>query len=229
MLALVDEGFRDGRWRDPARTLMGGEQETWLAAGLAASRRAGKPWQVLAQQVVMGELKLIPSAAEGMKADTPEYIRGRIANGLAATRAGLPVNMDAWDGYPAARERLLAAACAADANLVVLSGDSHNAWAFELAHGAERAGVELAGQSVTSPGIEGSLPWFAPEKFAADTVGFNPSLRWADTRRRGYMAVELTPTRLTNEWRFLETIRTRSTRLAATHRMGVEAGANRFS
>ena len=221
--------FRDGGWGDPARTLLGAEQEGWLAAGLAASRRARKPWQVLVQQVIMGELRLIPSVAEGMRADSPDYIRRRIANGIAASRAGLPVNMDAWDGYPAARQRVLRAAREADANLVVLTGDSHNAWAFELAHGNERAGVELAGQSVTSPGIEGSLSWFAPERFASETVGLNPSLRWADTRRRGYMALELTPARVTNEWRFLETIRTRSTSLSGTHRMGVEAGANRFA
>ena len=112
---------------------------------------------------------------------------------------------------------------------MVLTGDTHNAWAFELAHGTERAGVELAGQSVTSPGIEGSLPWLTPESFAADTLGFNPSLKWAEMRRRGYMAVELTPARVTSEWRFLDTIRQRSTRLAATHRMGVDAGAKRFS
>jgi len=221
--------FRDGGWGDPARTLLGAEQEGWLAAGLAASRRARKPWQVLVQQVIMGELRLIPSVAEGMRADSPDYIRRRIANGIAASRAGLPVNMDAWDGYPAARQRVLRAAREADANLVVLTGDSHNAWAFELAHGNERAGVELAGQSVTSPGIEGSLSWFAPERFASETVGLNPSLRWADTRRRGYMALELTPARVTNEWRFLETIRTRSTALSGTHRMAVEAGANRFA
>jgi len=221
--------FREGGWRDPGRTLMGAAQEAWLAAGLAASRRAGKPWQVLAQQVIMGELKLIPTAAEGMRRDSPDYIRRRIANALAATRAGLPVNMDAWDGYPAARERLLAGARAADANLVVLSGDSHNAWAFELAHGGDRAGVEFAGSSVTSPGIEGSLDWLDPAKFATDTVGFNPSLKWCDTRRRGYMAVELTPARASCEWRLLDTVRQRSTHLATIVTMGVDAGRNRFS
>ncbi|MCA1661629.1 MAG: alkaline phosphatase D family protein [Novosphingobium sp.] len=221
--------FRDGGWRDPRRTLLGAEQEGWLAAGLAASRRAGKPWQVLVQQVVMGELRLVPSVAEGMRSDSPDYVRRRIANGLAASRVGLPVNMDAWDGYPAARERLLRAAREADANLVVLTGDTHNAWAFELAHGNERAGVELAGHSVTSPGIEGSLPWVVPERFAADSVGFNPSLRWAEMRRRGYIAVELTPSRVSSEWRFLDTVKMRSTALSGTHRMAVEAGRNRFS
>src|SRR3546814_3887487 len=63
-----------------------------------------------------------------------------------------------WDGYPAARSRLLAAAQRADADLVTLSGDSHNAWAFDLTHGGRPAGIEIAGHSVTSPGFEAYTP-----------------------------------------------------------------------
>lgn len=220
--------FRTGAWRDPGHTLMGAEQETWLAAALAASRRAGKPWQVLAQQIVMGSIRLPPSIAQGMRPDTSEGLRRRIANGVAASNAELPFNMDAWDGYPAARERLLASAREADANLVVLAGDSHNAWASELVSGNAAAGVEFAGHSVTSPGAEGSLPWIAPDRLAAETIALNPGLKWCDTAQRGYMALELTPVRVTGEWRFLDTIRRRSTRLSGRHAMAVEAGRNVF-
>lgn len=221
--------FRDGAWRDPARTLMGARQEAWLAAGLKTSRRAGKPWQVLAQQIVMGEIRLPGNLAVGMRPDSPDYVRRRIVNGVAASNAGLPWNMDAWDGYPAARDRLLASAHAADANLVVLSGDSHNAWANNLTSGKAAAGVEFGGHSVTSPGAEGSLPWLKPDRLAADTVALNPGLAWCDTAQRGYMAVELTPARSTCEWRFMGTVRQRGTRLALGHTMAVEAGRNRFT
>ena len=228
-VAAALANFRDGAWRDPARTLMGAKQEAWLAAGLKASRRAGKPWQVLAQQIVMGSLRLPSNLAEGMRADSPDYVRQRIANGAAASKAGLPFNMDAWDGYPAARDRLLSSARAADANLVVLSGDSHNAWANNLSSGKAAAGVEFGGHSVTSPGAESSLPWIKPDRMAADTVALNPGLKWCDTAQRGYMAVELTPARSTCEWRFMDTVRQRSTRLAAGHTLAVEAGRNRFT
>ena len=221
--------FKDGAWRDPARTLMGAKQEAWLASGLKASRRAGKPWQVLAQQIVMGSIRLPANIAQGMRPDSPDSVRRRITNGVAASNAGLPWNMDAWDGYPAARDRLLAAARAADANLVVLAGDSHNAWANNLASGKAAAGVEFGGHSVTSPGAEGSLHWIKPDRLAADTVALNPGLAWCDTAQRGYMAVELTPARSTCEWRFLDTVRQRSTRLAGGHTMAVEAGRNRFT
>ena len=225
--ALV--AFRDGAWRDPKRTLMGAKQEAWLANGLKASRKAGKPWQVLAQQIVMGELRLPGNLTEGMRPDSPDYVRRRITNGVAASNAGLPWNMDAWDGYPAARDRLLAGARAADANLVVLSGDSHNAWANNLVSGKTAAGVEFGGHSVTSPGAEGSLPWIKSDRLSADTVALNTGLKWCDTSQRGYMAVELTPARSTCEWRFMDTVRQRSTRLTLGHTMAVEAGRNRFT
>lgn len=221
--------FRDGAWRDPKRALMGPAQEAWLNSGLRASRRAGKPWQVLAQQIVMGSQRLPLDMAEGMRPDSPDYIRRRISNSVAQSRQGLPWNMDAWDGYPAARERLLAGAKAADANLVVLSGDSHNAWAYELSSRGAAAGVEFGGHSVTSPGAEGSLPWIAPDKLSREMVELNPELKWCDTADRGYMAVELTPAEASCEWRLLDTVRTRSTKLKGVHRMVTRAGTNRFA
>ena len=136
--------------------------------------------------------------------------------------------MDAWDGYPAARARLLKASLNADANLVVLSGDSHNAWAFDLDLDGTRAGVEMAGTSVTSPGAEGSLPWLKPGDLTAATLGANPQLKWCDMAQRGYMAVELTPQSATSEFRFMATVRQRSTALSGTKRMTVLAGQRKF-
>jgi alkaline phosphatase D len=228
-VATTLDAFRDGAWRDPARTLMGSAQEAWLAKGLATSRRARRTWQVLAQQIVMGELMLPPEIADGLPADMPAASRQRIANRVAATREGLPFNLDAWDGYPAARARLLASARAADANLVVLSGDSHNAWANDLVSGRDPAGIEFAGTSVTSPGFERSLAWVAPDRLAEAAVRASPGLKWCDMSQRGYLAVELTPARATAEYRFMDTVRRRSTRLSGTHRLSGEAGRNRLA
>ena len=221
--------LREGAWRDPARTLLGETQERWLAKGLASSVRSGRKWQVLAQQVIMGGLSTPPDLAQRVGTDAPDYVRQRLAAATAASRAGLPANMDAWDGYPAARERLLRAAREANANLVTLTGDSHNAWAFELVHGGEPAGVELAGQSVTSPGFEGYLGKLAPDELAGSLVAHNPRLRWAQTSGRGYMAVELTPRAAACEWRFSDSVRQRSAALAGTHRMVAAYGARRFT
>ena len=211
--------FRDGSWRDPARSMIGVDQQDWLAAGLKSSRRAGKVWQVLVQQVLMGTNRTPLEVADWAGPDLPDYLKARIASSLAASRAGLPMNMDAWDGYPAARERVFAAAQAADANLVSLAGDTHNAWAFDLANGSKPVGVEFGGQSVTSPGYENAFPKISPERIAKALRETNPSLRFSDTARRGYMAVELTPGAATCEYRFVGNVREKGAALAGTHRV----------
>jgi alkaline phosphatase D len=221
--------FRDGPWHDPARTLMGAEQEAWLAAGLRRSVGRGTKWQVIGQQVVMGHLALPPQVANWLTPQASAELRQQVQMGIAAGRLGLPFTLDTWDGYPAARERLLRSALNANANLVVLSGDSHNAWAFDLSLDGAAAGVEFAGQSVTSWGYESYLPWVDPAEMARAMVGFNPQLKWAETGRRGYMTVALTPERATGEWLFLDTVRQRSTAIAARQAMTVRHGTGRFS
>jgi alkaline phosphatase D len=220
--------FRNGPWSDENRTLLGREQESWLAGGLRASVRQGTKWQLLAQQVVMGSLFLSPEIAAFLAADAGEEAHRRTALGLAAARAGIPFNLDAWDGFPAARERLLRSARDAGANLLVLSGDSHNAWAFDLDRGGDPVGAEMAVHSVTSPGFEAYVGRAAPADVARAVLARNRQLKWADTSRRGYLTLELTPERATGTWHLLDTIRTRSTELTDRHRMRVRHGTNRF-
>ena len=100
--------FRDGAWASPDRTLLGMAQEAWLADELRSSRSGGKRWQVIAQQVVMGRLTTPPDILDALGSDSPAYIRQRVGASAMAGRVGLPFNMDAWDGYPAARQRLFA-------------------------------------------------------------------------------------------------------------------------
>jgi len=227
MAALI--AFRDGDYADPVRQLLGERQERWLVESLAASTRRGARWQVLAQQVLMGKLRsprdLVDQVGDGL----PDWARRRLTASAMASRAELPLNMDAWDGYPAARARLFEGALDANANLVVLAGDTHNGWAFDLTHEGRPAGVEFGTCSVSSPGFENYLSMIPPERMAAMVVGANEELKWADTSQRGYMAVELTPERATSEWRFVEGIRQRSTRLAGKHRITSEAGSNALS
>lgn len=220
--------FRDGVWRDPSRSLLGAQQEAWLAGVLKASAKARKPWQILAQQIIVGELRLTERVLDGMPAQTSDWLKARMQAMVAAGRAGVPLNMDAWDGYPAARNRLFKSALAAKANLIVLTGDTHNAWAFDLDHNGKRVGVEMAGHSVTSPGAESNLRWMKPDELARDSVAANRQLKWCDTSQRGYMAVELTPKAATSEWRFMASIRQKGTALAGTKRLTVLAGKRKF-
>ena len=216
--------FRTGAWSAPARTLLGPEQETWLARGLAASVGRGARWQVVAQQVVMAPLTSPPEILAAMPATTSQFLSKRLTMTTAASAVGLPFNLDSWDGYPAARSRLLGAAQAARANLVVLSGDSHNAWASNLTHRGKPVGTEFAVHSVTSPGFESLINWLPPEALAAAMTRQNPDLKWTDTSRRGYMTIALSQASVSAEFIMLDTVRTRPGTVAARKTMTARAG-----
>lgn len=215
--ALAD--FAGSVWRDPARSMFGLEQEAWLAAELARSVRAGIAWQLVGNGTVMGASLTPPEVASWLAPDTPDYVSSRVKASLAAAKADIPGNLDNWGGYPAARSRLLRAAQSAGADLVMLAGDSHNGWAFDLMEDGRRAGVEFDGHSVTSPGFESYFPRVAPTVLAQALVRVSPELKWSDTSGRGYMTVKLTPAEARAEWLFVDTVRERSRGIARTHRM----------
>jgi alkaline phosphatase D len=221
--------LRDEQWLAGSRQLMGEPQEKWLFGEIAGAARRGVRWQILAQQVVMGNLKAPPGASQLAGPGAPAQVAGFLGAAELLSRVGMPFNMDAWDGYPAARARLLSSAQRAGADLVVLAGDSHNAWAFDLENDGRPAGVEFATQSVTSPGFESYLRGTPPATVASALVTANPGLKWADTARRGYMHVALTPAEAVCDWRFTAPVTTRAAKLVATHRMRVAAGQRRLA
>jgi alkaline phosphatase D len=219
--------FRDGAWRDPTATMLGTEQESWLGQELKRNA-AASTWQMVGMGTIVGRT-LMPEETPGWaRPEVGEGVVNKFKRDVRASKLGLPMWMDRWDGYPAARSRLLNAAQQADADLVMLSGDSHNAWAYSLAENGRPAGVEFASHAVTSHGIEGQLG-VDPQKVASAFVAANPELAWGDTSQRGYMMIDITAKRVTGEWLFLQTVKSRSTALAGTHRMSVEQGRRKFS
>ncbi len=220
--------FRQGDYLDNSREMLGAQQQDWLADGLRRSRASGKTWQVLVQQVLMGQLFTAPRLAENLPGDIPAFVRQRILAGAMASRAEVPLSMDAWTGYPAARAQVYEAALAANANLVSLAGDTHNSWAFELAHEGVPVGIEFGGPSVTSPGLEAYATHLAPGDLERETVRYNRELAWMDASRRGYMAVELTPERATSEYRFLASVRNRGSGIVAAQRVSSKAGSHQL-
>ncbi|NBC21230.1 MAG: alkaline phosphatase, partial [Alphaproteobacteria bacterium] len=114
------------------RTMLGAAQEDWLAGGLAASAGRGTSWQVLANQVIMARVRP-PNFTRTLSEDQIAAVEnGYVRQLIPFSQLALPWNLDAWDGFPAARERLYKAAAEAGANLVTLTGDTHTAWANNL-------------------------------------------------------------------------------------------------
>jgi alkaline phosphatase D len=221
------EAFRDGPWQDPSATMLGLEQESWLYHGL--QHNAGNTtWQLVGMGTILGRTLMPEQTLGWLRPEASERTVQAFKDNIRGARVGLPMWMDRWDGYPAARSRLLRAAQQADANLVMLSGDSHNAWAYALEEGGQAAGVEFAVQAVTSGGIEGSMAT-DPKTVAAAFMARNPEIRWCDTAQRGYALLDINPQRIRCEWVFMQDIKTRTTALAGSHQMTVQRGQNRFS
>ncbi|WP_436495199.1 alkaline phosphatase D family protein [Actinokineospora sp. HUAS TT18] len=112
---------------DPARTLTGATQESWLLNGMA--QKLGT-WDLIGQQVFFAQ-KL--AAADGSK------------------------SMDSWDGYTANRGRIQNGWDAQGLkNTVVLTGDVHRSWASNLMQNYSTQnriiGTELVTTSITSGG-----------------------------------------------------------------------------
>lgn len=220
---------------DADRTLLGATQLTWLQNAIATSTAT---WNVLGQQILMSKM-LIPAelillladpaanqAAIFQKINELLTIKGRIANGLPVTDAEkarlyttVPYNLDAWDGYPIEREKVYGAALKFNKKLVVLAGDTHNAWYSQLHNAASeqipqvmQPGVEFAVSSVGSPGLEEYLNLPA-EQIPATEQAFTSlieELQYANLNQRGYLLVTFNQTTVSADWRFVDTIKSKT-------------------
>jgi alkaline phosphatase D len=152
---------------DPARSMLGMAQEQWLQRSLAASQAR---WNLLAQDVLMAQ----------MQGTRPDGSRG--------------VWTEAWDGYPAARTRLLTHLRDAKvANPVVIGGDNHAFWANDLKPDFDDAKAP----AVATEFIGGSITSHGPDYEATmKIVRQNPHVRFFDSRQRGYAIADLTPERM---------------------------------
>lgn len=223
----------------PTRQLLGTAQTQWLQQQMAAS---GATWQVLGQQVLMGRMNIpAPILMETLRPGSGVTV-SRYAAIVAKARTApatltpeeqailaqpsIPYNLDAWDGYQAARETVLGMARALRKNLVVLAGDTHNAWASELQdmHG-NAVGVEFATSSVSSPGFEEYLPGEDPATLSAALLQLVEPLKYCDTSRRGYMVVTATAAECRAQWVYVNTIASRQFTARADAALAVKAGA----
>ncbi|MBN8551835.1 MAG: alkaline phosphatase D family protein [Caulobacterales bacterium] len=185
------------RLEDPARQLMGAAQLDWLGDSMAN----GATWQVLGNQVLMARL-VVPdlvaavgrAAIEAAMPGLADYQQRRLREMADLGAAQAPLNLDAWDGYPAERARLYAKVRQADARLIVLTGDSHAAWASNLHDVQGQVGVEFGGTAISSPqpSYSRALPG-AP--MAELTVAASPDLQWCEFEPRGFFVLSLTPQR----------------------------------
>ncbi len=191
---------------DPQRTMLGAEQEAWLADELKKSTAAKRQWQVLGNQVTMAKVQM-PDLQTGLSPEKYAKVSHASKRYYSTARYGFEWNLDAWAGFPLARERLYAAAKAANARLVTLTGDTHTAWANELHdNSGQRRGVEFGCTSVTSPGAGDNMPfeelnWLMPEA--------NREVLYYNAFAKGFTLLTLKADQVEADFIMVSTIRSR--------------------
>ena len=208
------------RWLAADRTLLGVQQRDWLVGGL---QRSQARWKIIGNQVMMTQLALHPV--------------------LSGRRAPF-TNLDAWDGYPAERGRILGALQTGRIpNVVVLTGDIHTTWASDLplnpfsgynpATGAGSVAVEFVTPSISAANLNENLGTAPPPESAptANEIGIRqayPQLKTVEFDEHGYTVLDLTPARAQADWFYANDIRTPGTGERFSRAFFTATGENRL-
>jgi alkaline phosphatase D len=164
---------------DPKRTLLGAEQERWLADGWDPTRT----WNLLAQQTLMARFSWSDPQASG----------------------GGTYWTDGWDGYAPARNRLLGAVAERKVpGVVVLGGDVHSNYVADLKPDYDDpkspvVATEFCGTSITSLSL--------PQERIDAARAVNPHIRYSRGDQRGTMSFTLDAKRLEAQVRVVADVR----------------------
>lgn len=190
-------------WDDPARSLLGTVQEQWIDQRFAQARKTGEPrWNLVGQQTLFCPRDLRPG---------PQRFFWN----------------DGWDGYPAARQRLLQSLQNHRVpNAVFLGGDVHENWVGHVMPeqakvGTEPLAVEFCGTSITSKSGRSNerLPTVLAE---------NPHFVFADVERKGYGLVDINHKSLMATLRVVDDVTQPQTVVSTLAAFQVETGRARL-
>lgn len=208
---------------DDSRSLLGPAQLEWLGRTWSGSAARGVPWQLLGSPVVVAPLAT-PDLVKGLSVEERERLPAWLRERLDTTHLGLPYNLDAWDGYPAERQRLYELVRAHARNAVFVSGDSHTAWSIDhAAAGGPTGVVEIGVTAVTSPGFDETLGLPAG-RIAPLLRAANPHVGFVDTWRKGFALLEFTPARMDARHVLLDGVGRRSFEVAEAGHVSVAVG-----
>jgi alkaline phosphatase D len=163
----------------PDVTMLGFPQEKWLFDGLAASHAR---WNILGSNVMVGRLD---------------------HDGASGNRLW----HDAWDGYPAARNRLTNTwARNRVSNPVVVTGDWHSTFVNDIHQDFDQpsspvVATEFVGTSISSNG-DGEVygPYYGP------MIKYNPHIKFFDGDRRGYVRCDVTKSQMRTDLKMVSTV-----------------------
>ncbi len=187
---------------DPEATLLGRRQEAWLGYRLKTSRAK---WNVLAQQIMATEWNLLTTARlQALLGVFPDPLPPFVSSALASLETVF--NVDAWDGYAAARQRLFDLIDAtAPSNPVVLTGDIHSSWAANLLSDFSDPGSRMIAGEFVCTSIASTFltldPRITHEIVSRGVGADNPHIEYFNGLFRGYALCDVDHSAWTTTYR----------------------------
>jgi alkaline phosphatase D len=160
---------------DPGQTMLGDRQERWLGSRL---RRNRARWTVLANQVMVTELDHDPG---------PGTVHWQ----------------DSWDGYPAARQRMLEA-LTTQRNPIIITGDWHSTFVNDIKFDYQSGGSPTVATEVITPAItsNGDGPVYGP--YYGPMIAWNPHIKYFEGDLKGYVRCRADSRQLEMDVRFVD-------------------------
>ena len=180
-------------------SMLGGAQESWV--GEVVHHEA--TWTTIVNQTVLHQWRFLSG--------------------------NLLWNLDQWDGYPAARRRLLDQLRGAP-DPVVLTGDVHSSWAADLwldFDAASAADTEPVGVEFVGPGVSSRFP-HALQGAASFLPNSLDYIDWAETTKRGWVRHRVDAESWTAEFRLVDDITTPGSPVRVHRRVTVARGELRI-
>ena len=175
--------------------MLGSRQQAWLKDGLAHSRAR---WNIVAQQTLMAQYDRKPGPGQSFWTD-------------------------GWDGYPAARARLLNDVAQSRAsNPLVIGGDVHCTWVADLKPDFDDANSPTVATEFVGTAITSQLNRTQAQLEAM--AGENPHIKYGNLTRRGYVRMELTPKQARADLRGVDSVTSRDAGVETMATFVVEDG-----
>jgi len=193
--------------REPNRSILGMNQEMWLENRL---KKTNATWTILGQQVMLAPQKwsVTKDLIERKSSESSQELD--MAMQKETIRPELTKNLDAWDGYPAARSRLYKVIAEHKKKLVALSGDTHFSTAHNLIDkSGQLIGAEFGTTSVTSPSFWDNVNINKIE-LEKKQLDFNDGMQFLHLRNRGYLVVEIDREKAAGKWHLIDDVKTKN-------------------
>lgn len=188
-LAGRDEQLKETGPGIANQSMLGAEQLGWFKNKLSSSKAK---WKIIGNQVIFSPLSLI-----------------RISD--------RQFNMDAWDGYAAERDNIVSYINNEEiSNVVVLTGDTHMSWAFEVPFkpsaydNYQPVAIEIGTPSITSSNLNERTPSEDVIMGEKTLKVSNPHLKYVDGRNHGYVILTLDEEKASADWHYVSNLKTKT-------------------